>query len=43
LSGKLCSWLHGFMQPDGCHLFRFRVCFYSLFIESYDITDLNFC
>jgi len=29
------------MQPVGCHLSEFRMCFDRSFYESYDITDLN--
>jgi len=29
------------MQPIGCHLSEFRICFDRSIYESYDITDLH--
>jgi hypothetical protein len=41
LSKEIFSWPHGLMQPVGCHLSEFRMCFDRSVYQSYDITDLN--
>jgi hypothetical protein len=42
LCGKLCSWIHGWIQHDGCHSYRFVIRTDRSFYDTYDITHLNF-
>jgi len=41
LSGELCSWMHGRMQHDGCHAYKFILHFDRSFNDLYDITYLK--
>ena len=41
LSSELCIWMHGWMQHDGCHAYRFVLRFDRCFYDSYDITYLK--
>jgi len=42
LCGELCSWIHGWIQDDGCRSDRFGVRTDHSFFDTYDITHLNF-
>ena len=41
VSQEIFSWLYGLVQPIGCHLSYFRICFDRSVPQSYDITDIN--
>jgi len=41
LSRDLCNWMHGGMQHDGYHAYRFVICSHRSFYDSYYITYLK--
>jgi hypothetical protein len=42
LCRELCSWIHGWIQHNGCHSDWFIMCTDCSFHDTYDITHLNF-